>query len=265
MNEQVKVVALDLDGTLLNSNNEISDFNKDILWRLKERGVHIILCTGRPYNAMKKFRDELSLDDHVICFNGANIVDKDEKLVLDTSLDTETSLELVKVGRVRNTYFHGFMEDKWLVPYTNEISEKYKARTGLTETVGALEEVEGLRFTKMMYIGENALLREIYEELDEKLGERVYKAFSNPNFLEVLSGSSSKAKALDFFLKEKGLTPENLLVMGDSYNDLEMLKFAKYGVVMENTPEELKEQFDLIAPGNDEDGVGRYLRDFFEL
>ena len=265
MNEQVKVVALDLDGTLLNSNNEISDFNKHILRKLKDRGVHIILCTGRPYNAMKKFREELSLDDHVICFNGANIVDKDDKLILDTSLDTEISLELVEVGKGRNTYFHGFMKDKWLVPYTNEISEKYKARTGLTETVGALEEVEGLRFTNMMYIGENSLLKEIYEELEERLGDRVYKAFSNPNFLEVLSASSSKAKALDFFLKERGLTSENLLVMGDSYNDLEMLKFARYGVVMDNTPAELKEQFELVAPENDEDGVGRYLKDFFEL
>ncbi len=139
MNEQVKVIALDLDGTFLNSNNETSDFNKDIFGRLKERGIHIILCTGRPYNAMKKLRDELSLDDHAICFNGANIVDKGERLVLDTSLDTETSLELIKVGRGRNAYFHGFMEDKWLVPYTNEISEKYKVRTGLTETVELLK------------------------------------------------------------------------------------------------------------------------------
>lgn len=265
MNEHIKVVALDLDGTLLNSNHEISDFNKKMIDKLKERGIQIILCTGRPYNAMKKFRRELSLEDHVICFNGANVIDKDGELVLDTSLDNETSLELVRVGKNRNTYFHGFMEDKWLVPYTNEISEKYKERTGLVETLGDPEKIENLQFIKMMYIGENDLLRDIYDELEEKLGSKVYKAFSNPNFLEVLNGNSSKAKALDFFLKEQGLTSENLLVMGDGYNDLEMLKYARYGVVMENTPPELKEQFELIAPTNDEDGVGRFLKDFFSL
>ncbi len=82
-----------------------------------------------------------------------------------------------------------------------------------------------------MYIGENALLREIYEELDEKLGERVYKAFSNPNFLEVLSGRSSEAKALDFFLKAKGLTPDNLLVMGTATTIWRCLSLLSMGLL----------------------------------
>lgn len=265
MRDEVKVIALDLDGTLLNSEHKISDYNKNIIAKLKSRGIQVILCTGRPYNAMKDYRRELNLTDDVICFNGANIIDVDNNLIFDASLDTPTSLELVKVGKAHNMYFHGFMGDKWLVPNESEISKVYAERTGLTPTLGDLENKEDLRFIKMMYIGENEDLKKIYSELDKKLGSSVYKAFSNPNFLEVLNGQCSKAKALDFFLKKQDLTSENLLVMGDGYNDLEMLKYAKYGIVMENTPIELKSQFNRVALHHDSDGVGRYLEEFFNL
>jgi len=265
MKTNIKVIALDLDGTLLNSSHEISVFNREIIKKLKEEGVQIILCTGRPYNAMKKFREELDLDDIIICFNGANVIDSNGTFLLNTSLDDYTSRELVKIGERKNIYHHGFIGDQWLIPYFDETAMGYKEKSGLTESIVDFKDIEKLNFIKMMYIGERAVLEEISCELEEKFGSSIYKAFSTANYLEILSSESSKAKALDFYLKSIGLTSENLLAMGDGYNDLEMLKYAGMGVVMENAPEEMKIQFEHIAPDNNEDGVGVYLKDFFNL
>lgn len=265
MKEDIKVVALDLDGTLLNSQHQISQANKDIIHHLTEKGIEVILCTGRPYNAMKKFRDELGLTNIVICFNGAGVIDKDENYLLNTSLDETISRELVRIGRESDIYHHGFMDTRWLVPFFNETTRGYKERTGLTETLVDFDRVEELKFIKMMYIGDREVLDSIYLELEKKFGDSVYKAFSTTNYLEVLSNKSSKAKALDFYLKSKGLSRDNLLVMGDGYNDLEMIKFAGVGVIMENAPEELKEYGDYIAPSNEESGVALFLKDFFSL
>ena len=265
MKETIKAIALDLDGTLLNSRNEISDYNKKIINKLKNDGIEIILCTGRPYNAMKKFRDELGLDNTVICFNGASVIDSEGNILLNTFLDNEICRELVRIGRERNIFHHGFMDTRWLVPYFNETTQGYKDRSGLTETIVNFDDIVDLKFIKMMYIGNREILDSIHSELEEKFGDRIYKAFSTTNYLEVLNSHSSKAKALDFYLKKLGLSRDNLLVMGDGYNDLEMLKYAKVGVVMENAPVGLKSEFDYIAPDNNEDGVGKFLKDFFSL
>ena len=196
MKEKIKVIALDLDGTLLNSMNEISDYNKEIINKLRDEGMEIILCTGRPYNAMKKFRDDLGLNNTVICFNGASVINSQGKILLHTSLDEKISRELVKIGRERNIYHHGFMNDQWLVPYFDETTQGYKERSGLTETIVNFDDIPELKFIKMMYIGEREVLESIHRELEEKFGDRIYKAFSTNNYLEILNSLSSKAKAI---------------------------------------------------------------------
>lgn len=265
MNKNIKAVALDLDGTLLNSDHIISDENKKIINELDKKGIEIILCTGRPYKAMKRFREELGLKKPVICFNGASIVDENENFIFSTTLDTPTSRKLIEIGRKYNVYHHGFIENEWLLPFFGEHAREYKERTGLQEKLVNFDDCEELPFLKMMYIAEPEILIEIFDEIDNKLGDSVYKAFSNSNFLEVLNPKCSKAKALDFYLKSKGLDKTNLLSMGDGGNDREMLKFSKVGVVMENASEELKSEFSIIAPSNDENGVAVFLRNFFNL
>lgn len=265
MKTNIKAVALDLDGTLLGSNHEISDENKKIIWELDKKGIEVILCTGRPYNAMKRFKEELDINKPVICFNGAVLVDNNEDFVFSTTLDTPISKVLIEIARKYEIYHHGFVDNDWLLPFRSEYSESYKNRTGLIEKLIDFDDYDELNFIKMMFIGENKKLLKIFNELGEKLGNKIYKAFSNPNYLEVLNPSCSKAKALDFYLKSKGMNKTNLLSMGDGGNDREMLKFSEVGVVMANAPDELKKEFDLQAPSNDSNGVAVFLKEFFQL
>ncbi|WP_320046320.1 Cof-type HAD-IIB family hydrolase [uncultured Ilyobacter sp.] len=262
---KIKIVAIDLDGTLLNSHHEVSPKNVDVLKKLEKNGVKVVITTGRAYEATIKFYKEIGLNGEVICYNGAVVYDKDHNPVWKNILDHETGLELVKVGEKFNTYHHGFIDNKWVLPEMTDIAVKYKERTGLTETLVDFHQLENIAFTKMMYIGENEILMDIYNVLDDKFGDQLYKAFSNPMFLEIMHRDSSKAKALSYLLEKSNLTSDNLLAMGDGYNDFEMLSMAGIGVIMENAPEELKKHFVYKALSNNEDGVGKILESFFEV
>ncbi len=262
---KIKLVAIDLDGTLLNSDHKLSPKNIEVLRNLEEKGIHIIITTGRAYEAMVKFYNEIGLHGEIICYNGSVIYDKNHNPIWKNTLDHKTGLELVKIGEKFNTYHHGFIDNKWVLPEMSDIAENYKHRSGLSETLVDFHQLENIAFTKMMYIGENEILMDIYNVLDDKFGNKLYKAFSNPNFLEIMHRDSSKANALSFLLAMKGLTTENLLAIGDGYNDFEMLSMAGIGVVMENAPEELKKHFTHKALSNNHNGVGKFLKKFFKI
>ncbi|WP_319370890.1 Cof-type HAD-IIB family hydrolase [uncultured Ilyobacter sp.] len=260
---KIRLVAIDLDGTLLNSHHEVSLKNAEVLRKLEKAGIQVVITTGRAYEAMTKFYREIGLSGEVICYNGSVVYDKEHNIVWKNILDHETGLELVKIGEKYGIYHHGFIDNKWVVPEMSDMAVKYKERTGLTETLVDFHHLEDVAFTKMMYIGENEMLMDIYNVLDDKFGDQLYKAFSNPMFLEIMHRNSSKANALSYLLEQKGLTTENLLAIGDGYNDFEMLSMAGIGVVMENAPMELKKHFTYKALSNDEDGVGKFLENFF--
>lgn len=261
----IKMVALDLDGTLLNSEGEISKFNRDIIHSLEAKGIKVILCTGRPYLAMKRFRKDLDLKNEVICFNGAMIVDSNESPIYSTCVDPSISRDLVSLGVDNNVYFQGFIGDRWLVPSVTKTTLDYSKRGNLKYEVSDFLLDSDLDFTKLLYIDEPQKIKAIAKKIETQFKDKLYFAFSNERYLEVLNINSSKAKALEVLLNKYGYTNENLLTMGDGYNDLEMLEYAKIGVIMDNAPKELKDRFDHFAPDHKEDGVGVYLQKFFNL
>jgi Cof subfamily protein (haloacid dehalogenase superfamily) len=258
-------VAIDLDGTLLNSHHKVSPKNIEVLRKLEKKGIKIIISTGRAYEAMVPYYKEIDLHGEMICYNGSAIYDKDHNLLWKNLIDHNTGLELVKIGEKFNTYHHGFIGNKWVLPEMSDIAKIYKERTALTETIVDFHQLEDLAFTKLMYIGENDILQDIYNVLDDKFGNQLYKAFSNPGFLEIMHRDSSKANALSFLLEKYGLTTENLMAFGDGYNDFEMLSMAGIGVIMENAPDELKKQFSHRAKSNDQNGVGQFLETYFKI
>ncbi len=263
---EIKAVAIDLDGTLLNSEHKISEYNKKILMELKKKGVKILIATGRIYTSLYKYKKELELDTPVICYNGAVLYNggTDEKL-FELPLEEDVVRELVHLARERNIHLNLFQEEKWYVEYTREELEIYKESSGLDYHILKFEEFESKNFTKLIYISDNEKLLEIEKIIEEKFGDRVYKAFSKPHFLEILHKDVSKGKGLEEALKIMKISPENVIAFGDGYNDYEMLNYAGIGVIMGNAPEKLKGKFKYIAKNNDESGVGVFLKEFLNI
>ncbi len=265
MKQNISVVALDLDGTLLNSWQEISKANKAVLTQLMDKGVEVLICTGRSYMAMKKFYAQLELNSPIVCFNGARIVDSRGNYLLHTTLSHEISHRLMAIGEELGVYCHGFVDNRWLIRKVTPHVMEYQGTSGITPEVVDFSSINPLEFTKMMYIDTTKNLEFVYKRLEEEFGNRVYKTFSWSTYLEVLHKDSSKAKALEWYLLQKGLSRDNLLVMGDGGNDIEMLSFAGVGVAMENASDRVKAVANCTAPHHDDDGVALFLRDFFQL
>ncbi len=262
---QIQIVALDLDGTLLNRQQEISPTNKAVIAELTARGIEVIICTGRPYIAMHPFQTQLGLETPLICFNGARMVDSNGNYLIHTTLPHHISQRLMAIAKEEGVYAHGFVDNRWLVTDFDETAKTYSGKSGIVAEVVDFTSITPLEFTKMMYIDKPEALQRVNERLSAELGDTIYKAFSWVTYLEVMNKESSKAKALEWYLKEQGLSPENLLVMGDGGNDIEMLKLAGVGVAMDNASAEVKAVADLVAPHHDNDGVGVFLREFFGL
>lgn len=262
---KIKAVAIDLDGTLLNSKHEISEFNLEVIEKLKREGVMVMISTGRLYSSLYKYKEKLKLDTPVICYNGAKVVDgKNDETIFEINLNEDAVKKIVEVARKNDVHLNLFQEEKWYVECRRNEVETYAASSGLKYHLINFDELNKIKVTKAMYVGENAKLKEIEKEIKDSIGEDVYMAFSKPYFLEILDKKVSKGEALKSVLEKYNISREETAAFGDGFNDAEMLSFAGVGVVMGNAPEELKKQFKNVADTNDNDGLGKYILKLIE-
>lgn len=262
---KLRAVAIDLDGTLLNSNHEISEFNMNVIEKLKREGVMVMISTGRLYSSLYKYKEKLNLDTPVICYNGAKVVDgKNDETIFEVNLKEEIVKYIVETARKHDVHLNLFQEEKWYVECKRDEVDKYASSSGLKYHLINFDDLNKVKVTKAMFVGENEKLKEIEKVIKESMGEEVYMAFSKPYFLEILDKKVSKGEALKTILERYNIAKEDTAAFGDGYNDTEMLNYAGMGVVMGNAPEDLKNKFQNIADTNDNDGVGKYLLKIIE-
>lgn len=262
----IKAVAIDLDGTLLNSEHKISEFNKKIIDKLVNKGIMVMIATGRTYQSLYKYKEELNLKSPVICYNGAMAVDggNDEK-IFELALEEKITKRLVEIAREQDIHLNIFQDEKWYIEAKRDEVDLYAKTSGLKYHLLNFNNFESLAVTKAMFIGDASVLKIVDEKLEKEFGQDLYKAFSRPYFLEVLNKDVSKGKTLVEVLKKKGIKKEEVIAFGDRYNDYEMLKAVGIGVVMENAPSDMKKEFEYKTLSNDDDGVGKFLEEYFNL
>ena len=266
MENNIKLIATDLDDTLLNDNSEISDYNKNILKRLMDRGIEVVIATGRPVEAMKSFAVRLENNNDSVVFNGAMVVDGDFNCAFSSPLEKEIVLDIINIYKTKYIndtslniyYFKDYIVDK--------ADFKYKTNTEIVYKENKIIGLENFNIEmdvyKMVILGDRHVLNEAKKELSRF---NIHTSFSNPNFLEILSFNSNKANALKWICDKKGIDRNNVMAFGDNYNDIEMIEFAGIGVAMENAENDLKEKANYIAYNNNKNGVGIFLKEFFNL
>jgi len=262
----IKAIAIDLDGTLLNEQKEISEFNKKAISKLIERGIKVYLATGRIYKSMRPYRLKLGINTKTICYNGAMIVDSADNILQEISLEAEYGKLIIDIARKYDAHLNIFQNEIWYIERERDEAIFYKKNSGLKYTLIDFDEFETYHFTKTMFVGSPEKLKIIEKDILNQIGDKIYHAYSKPMYFEMLNKTISKGAALAKVLKLDKIEPKNLMAIGDAYNDLEMLRYANIGVVMENAPIDIKNEFqDNIAPSNDESGVGKFLNNYFKL
>lgn len=264
---KIKAIAVDLDGTLLNSNKKISDINKKVLKEFEKRGVKVFIVTGRTYISAKPYAEELDIDSSIIAYNGAKVVDyKNNKILFNLPLNEEYSKRVIKLGKSRGFHINLYQDNKWYVEdIDNEETKYYANHTGLTPVQKSFDDFDNYFMTKISIqdMRSSEEFDEFCYEIKKLFGKEVYTAKSQTFLFEVLNKEVNKGIVLEKVLKSHRISTDECVAFGDADNDIEMLQAVKYGVAMGNASLELKRLVNYVTDTNDEDGVARFLKKYF--
>ena len=260
----IKLIATDMDGTLLKSNNEIQDGFYDVFHKLKEKDIIFAAASGRQnYNLLEKFK---GLDNNMmfIAENGTFVVYRGEELIVN-SLDKEIALELIKVGRtIENAYIilcgknSAYIEsrDKRLIKQT----EKYYARYEVVEDLTKVED-DILKVTICDFSGSEGNSNKYFDDYRDKAQICV----SGEIWLDMMAKGVNKGLAIKKIQEKLGIKHEETMVFGDYLNDLEMMGSAYHSYAMDNAHDDLKKVARFIAKSNDECGVVQAIKESLNI
>lgn len=267
-----KAIALDLDGTLLNSKKEISKRNKEVILKAAKAGVVIILASGRPVPGVKKIAKHLHLEEfggYILSYNGGMIINcKTGEVIRRETIPEKYYADIVHCANKYNVTTLTYDSNGII---TNDENDKYVHiesqinNIPIREVFHLEEEAQLDPPVKFLCTGDHKELKKVQAKLDEKLQGAVNVFFSEPFFLEIMPQGIEKASSLEILLRSLGIDKKYLIACGDGYNDIPMMRYAGLAVAMDNAQEETKEWADYIAPTNDADGVAVAIEKFIEL
>lgn len=282
-----KFVAIDIDGTLLNSKGQLSSRTKDAIRRVSMSGVKIVLTSGRVTSSTRKIAEEINSDRYMICDNGAVIYDRfDDKTLYEAYIDKSVVLNILDKCIENDIYYMVFTTKKIIVKDLKHMALAfYKQRhhcrdeaTGISEIVyggrKCVEEVEE-PITRIIVCDQdrvvyNSIVNKLksYTEVDlmiaphvstKKIVDGEKEIFLSYSYAELLPKNTNKWSAIEILIDKLNIKPHEVIAIGDNFNDVHMIKNSGLGVAMNNGSPVAKEVASVVAPSNDKDGVAVVL------
>ncbi|WP_312425913.1 Cof-type HAD-IIB family hydrolase [Lacrimispora sp.] len=271
----IKVIIMDIDGTLFNSKKMITAKTKEALLKAQSAGAKLILASGRPTAGLLQIGKELEMDQHhglFVAYNGSKVIDfesmetlfnkplgiSDGKAVLEhlKKFDVYPMIDKDKYMYVNNVYADPI---QWKGQSINII--EYEARGGgfLLCEKEDLSEFLDYEVNKILTAGDPFYLQENYIDMMDPFKENLNCMFTADFYFEYTAKGIDKAKALDTVLKPMGFVPAQMIGFGDGMNDISMIQYTGIGVAMENAVQELKNVAQFVTTSNDEDGIAEAL------
>ena len=268
-----KMIAIDMDGTLLNDEKSIHPRNIEAIKKASEEGVKVVICTGRNFASALYYSDLIGVKTPIICSNGAMIREKDQdRVIYQSLLGSEKCKEIIKVLKEQNLNFNLYTANTL---YTEELAYSSKFYEGFNKTLPKNRRV-------------NIELIEDWEKLIAEQGEEISKAVavdkdiekvqkakevikgmaglevvsSGKNNFEVMNEGVSKGDAMTRLAEIYGIDISEVIAIGDSENDLSMIELAGLGISMGNGEDYVKEAAQYITGTNNEGGVGSAIEKF---
>lgn len=265
----IKLIAIDMDGTLLNPQHEITPRVKQALQAARDKGVAIVLATGRPFVGVERYLMELDLQQpgqYCITNNGALVQQAENgECVAEVALGFDDYLYVERLARELGVHFQAltrtelFTPNKDISPYTvHEAS-----MTGIPLRYRAVDEMDSsLTFPKVMMIDPPELLDAAIARLPQEAHDRYTIMKSSPYYLEILDKRVNKGAGVRALAERLGLTRDEVMAIGDQENDLAMLEYAGTGVAMGNGIDKVLSIAQFVTKTNAEDGVAHAVEKF---
>ena len=262
-----KLIALDIDGTLLDDEHRISPATIQLLRDLDEQGIHIVLCTGRGPTSAFPIMREIGITGTVITHNGAAVVEEaDRRILHEYSFALRDVVPLIENARKNRLYFdistafEVFVES--LTEEQREVYRKYYLHP--RELDGSKLDKFDQPILKFTMYG----AREQIDRLEEdwrNFHPRLRLIRSSDHFLDIMHIEATKGNALAWLSERWGIRREEILAIGNYYNDVEMLKFAGLGIAVDNAPDDVKQAADRVTLSNNDEGVYHALTTYLEI
>ena len=271
-----KLVEIDLDGTLLNSYGEVSEYTKKIINDVQQKGVEIMIASGRPIDSIKTIAEEINSTKYFIAGNGAIIYDiqKDE-VIYEKYIPKLKVIEIAKICQQNNISFNIYTEDKIITQdlkynvlyyYKENLKKDANKITTIMKVDNILEYVkndENLKCLKITVCDENqtifkSIIRRLraVENIDvmdvSHMSRKVFKQGTEDVnieyfYTEISSTQVNKWQAIKYLLPILQVNPEEVIAIGDNINDKEMIEYAGLGVCMGQSTPVIKEISDMIT------------------
>jgi Cof subfamily protein (haloacid dehalogenase superfamily) len=268
---EIKLLVVDIDGTIAGRSNDIREPVKQAIFAAKSRGVKVAVATGRMYRSALRFHREIGSTLPLICYQGAWIQDPaTQKMLRHLPLGKEIALQVLEhfqEPHLRSLLSINFyINDRLYVPEFTPATQIYAERSGIEHTV-----IKDLRRdipgepTKVLALCETPevlddlliSMRQIYTPAE------LYLTRSVSTFFEATHPLANKGNAVQYLAEEiLGLQAENVMAIGDNFNDVEMISYAGLGVAMGNAPDGVKAVANWVAPDVEEDGVAAAIEQF---
>jgi Cof subfamily protein (haloacid dehalogenase superfamily) len=262
-----KMIVLDLDDTLLRDDRSISDRTKEALMEAQKMGVKVVLASGRPEYGMKHIAEELSLAEYgsyILSFNGGKIINcQTDEEIFSSTLTPQAVHKLYEISRREGVYIHTYVGDEIITEDENPYTTIEGNLTGLPIKV-AEKFVDAVTepVVKALMVDEPEKLKAVETKLQAELDAEFSVMRSKPYFLEFTEKGVTKGTSLNQLIQVCGIKREEVIAIGDSYNDLSMIEFAGLGVAMGNAPDDIKEIADFVTDTNMNDGVAKVVEEF---
>ncbi|MBS9335485.1 Cof-type HAD-IIB family hydrolase [Fructobacillus sp. M1-13] len=266
---EIKLISIDIDGTLLNDNREITKAVKEAVKMASEQGIYVVITTGRPATGVKGVIEELGLvsdKQYVITHNGGMAQTTDHSdVVYHETLPWDLFKEAEAFAKDQKSYLQ-IESDEYAYTMDREQNvfvsqENYVVQLPL-KVVDSLADVADVPFVKAMLIGEEGFMDQVQAQVPKKLLEQANVVRSTPNNLEFMNKAASKGAAMMALAKKLGIDPKETMAIGDQENDVTMIQQAGIGVAMGNAVPLIQNVADVQTTDNNHDGVANAIKKF---
>lgn len=257
----IKLIASDMDGTLLSSAITISEGNKAAIRRASEKGIVFLIATGRMYVSAQPYAADLGLDVPLVTYNGALVKGSlSGKVYSQTPIPLGTALEALAYCREKGYHIQAYVQEELLVREADSLSEEYRRLSNVPpRPVGdALYHLTDAP-TKMLVMTDPEHFAPVFDDLTERFRGRLTVVSSKTNFIDLIAPGVNKWNGVKAVAALYGIGPEEIMCIGDSGNDVVMLRNAGLGVAVDNASDAAREAAKVVVPANDDDGVAKAI------
>ncbi len=265
-----RIMFSDIDGTLLNSQRELSDYTISEIKRIKD-SIPIILISSRMPSAMIHLQKELGITDQpMICYNGGLII-RHEKVVHSTFITPDIIEAIHDFSATIPVHISLYHNDDWYVPTMDFWANREAQNTKVNPTIKPITDTIKLWKSKnkgahkIMCMGDEEHIDSLFIFLEKTYGDRLHLYRSKPTYIEIAHEKISKLTAIEFLLENYfNISIKDAVAFGDNYNDIAMLKAVGTGIAVANAKPETLEIADIVTPAGKEDGVATYIKNHMQ-